>query len=149
LEEFAVSLAVSRLGADDVARLKSLVHGMEDAARRHAVQDFSDLDYRFHDAIFEMSGHHTLHEVWRDMQRRFRVFLASTNVINRNLRVVARRHRAILIGLASRKPGESRRAIRGHFAWMEKELQVLRGVHESPGRAGRDRRRRSAPQGSG
>ena len=55
LEEFAVSLVVPRLGADDLARLESLVQGMEDAARRHAVQEFSDLDYRFHDAIFQMS----------------------------------------------------------------------------------------------
>ena len=148
LEEFAVSLAVPRLGVDDLARLESLVQGMEDAARRHAVQEFSDLDYRFHDAIFQMSGHHTLHEVWRGMQRRFRVFLASTNVINRNLRMVAQRHRAILVGLASRKSADSRRAIRGHFAWMEKELQILLGGHEPLTRTGRGRRTRSAPQGS-
>jgi DNA-binding GntR family transcriptional regulator len=148
LEEFAVSLVVPRLEADDLARLESLVQRMEDAARRHAVQEFSDLDYRFHDAIFEMSGHHTLHEVWRGMQRRFRVFLASTNVITRNLRVVARRHRAILAGLASRKPADSRRAIRGHFASMEKELQMLLGAHEPPERKGRGRRTRRALQGS-
>ena len=149
LEEFAVSLVVPRLGVDDLARLESLVRGMEDAARRHAVQEFNNLDYRFHDAIFQMTGHHTLHEVWRSMQRRFRVFLASTNVINRNLRMVAQRHRAILVALASRKPADSRRAIRGHFAWMEKELQILLGAYESPARTGRGRRKRSAPQESG
>ncbi len=146
LEEFAVSLVVPRLGVDDLARLESLVRGMEDAARRHAVQEFNNLDYRFHDAIFQMTGHHTLHEVWRSMQRRFRVFLASTNVINRNLRMVAQRHRAILVALASRKPADGRRAIRGHFAWMEKELQILLGAYESPARTGRGRRKRSAPQ---
>jgi len=149
LEEFAVSLVVPRLGADDLARLESLVQGMEDAARRQAVQEFNNVDYRFHDAIFQMSGHHTLHEVWRGMQRRFRVFLASTNVINRNLRLVAQRHRAILAALASRKPAGSRRAIRGHFARMEKELQVLLGAHESAERTGRGRRTRTAAQESG
>jgi DNA-binding GntR family transcriptional regulator len=149
LEEFAVSLVVRRLGVDDLAGLESLVRGMEAAARRHAVQEFNDLDYRFHDAIFELSGHDTLHEVWRGMQRRFRVFLASTNGINRDLRMVARRHRAILTGLASGKPADSRRAIRGHFVWMEKELQVLLGAHESAERTGRGRRKRTAPQESG
>jgi DNA-binding GntR family transcriptional regulator len=148
LEEFAVSLALPRLGVDDLARLESLIQGMEDAARRHAVQEFNNLDYRFHDAIFQRTGHHILHEVWRGMQRRFRVFLASTNAINRNLQMVAQRHRAILVALASRKPADSRRAIRGHFAWVEKELVILLGAYESPKRMGRGRRRRSAPQGS-
>jgi DNA-binding GntR family transcriptional regulator len=148
LEEFAVSLALSRLGVDDLARLESLVQGMEDAARRHAVQEFNNLDYRFHDAIFQMTGHHILHDVWRSMQRRFRIFLASTNAINRNLRMVAQRHRAILVALVSRKSADSRRAIRGHFAWVEKELVILLGTYESPERMGRGRRKRSAPQGS-
>jgi len=148
LEEFAVSLVVPRLGADDLARLESLVQGMEDAARRHAVQEFNNLDYRFHDAIFQIAGHHILHDVWRSMQRRFRIFLASTNAINRNLKMVAQRHRAILVALASRKPADGRRAIRGHFAWVEKELVFLLGAHEPPERMGRSRRKRSAPPGS-
>jgi DNA-binding GntR family transcriptional regulator len=149
LEEFAISLALPRLGVDDLARLESLVQGMEDTARRHAVQEFNNLDYRFHDAIFEMTGHHILHDVWRSMQRRIRVFLASTNAINRNLQMVAQRHRAILVALASRKPADGRRAIRGHFAWVEKELMLLLGAHGSPECMGRGRRRRSAPQGPG
>jgi DNA-binding FadR family transcriptional regulator len=82
------------------------------------------------------------------MQRRFRVFLASTNAINRNLQMVAQRHRAILVALVSRKPADSRRAIRGHFAWVEKELVFLLGAHESSERMGRGRRQRSVPQGS-
>jgi DNA-binding GntR family transcriptional regulator len=148
LEEFAISLVAPRFGADDLARLELLVQGMEDAARRRAVHEFNNLDYRFHDAIFQMTGHHTLHEVWRSMQRRFRAFLASTNVVNCDLRMVAQRHRAILTALAARKPAGSRRAIREHFAWIETELQILLRGHESPERTTRGRRTRNVPQGS-
>ena len=149
LEEFAVALAIPRLTTDDLARLESLVRGMEEAARRRAVDQFNDLDYRFHDAIIQMSDHQTLHEVWRSMQRRFRVLLASTNVINRDLRLVARRHRAIVLALAARRPAEGRRAIRGHFSSTEKELRLLLGMSDSPKGNGRGRRSRAGPRESG
>jgi DNA-binding GntR family transcriptional regulator len=140
LEEFAVALAIPRLTPDDLTRLESLALGMEDAAARRAVEHFNGLDYQFHDVIIRMSDHRTLHEVWRSMQRRFRVFLASTNVINDDLRVVSRRHRAILLALASRKPAQGLRAIQDHFSLMEKELNQLLGVPAAPGHRREGRR---------
>ena len=125
LEEFAASLALQRLTAEDLARLESLLHGMEAAARRRATQEFNELDYRFHDAIFEASGHQTLHETWRGMERRIRAFLASTNLANDNLQAVARWHRAIFKALALRTVTGTRRAMRAHFARLEEALVFL------------------------
>lgn len=125
LEEFAASLALQRLTAEDLARLESLLQGMEAAARRRATQEFNELDYRFHDAIFEASEHQTLHETWRGMERRIRAFLASTNLANDNLQAVARWHRAIFKALALRTVTGTRRAIRAHFARLEEELDFL------------------------
>ena len=125
LEEFAASLALQRLTAEDLARLESLLQGMEAAARRRATQEFNELDYRFHDAIFEASGHQTLHETWRGMERRIRAFLASPNLANDNLQAVARWHRAIFKALALRTVTGTRRAIRAHFARLEEELDFL------------------------
>lgn len=125
LEEFAVSQAVPRLTAGDLDELESLVQGMETAARLRASEKFNELDYRFHDRILEASGHQILRETWRGMQRRIRAFVASTNLANDDLRTVARRHRAIFHGLASRRLQESRRAMRAHFARLEEEIEFL------------------------
>lgn len=125
LEEFAVAQAVQRLTAGDLAELESLIQGMETAARLRARDKFNELDYRFHDRILEASGHQTLHETWRGMQRRIRAFVASTNLANGDLQAVARRHRTIFKALALGRLTESRQAIRAHFARLEKELEFL------------------------
>jgi len=143
LEEFAVSLALPRLQASHLAELEALVRGMEAAARRRARTAFDDLDFRFHQTILEAAGHDTLHTVWRGMQQRVRAFLASTNLANPDLLAVARRHRAILRGLAARSATATRRAVRAHFVRVEEELNfVLAGSarraarRTPPGRSG-------------
>lgn len=125
LEEFAVAQAVQRLRAEDLAELGSLIREMESAARLRATDKFNELDYRFHDRIVQASGHQTLHETWRGMQRRIRAFVASTNLVTDNLQRVARLHRAILEALVSRRVTSTRRAIKAHFACLEKELEFL------------------------
>lgn len=124
LEQFAVSLAVRNLTVPHIRQLKSLVQRMEVAARRRATQEFNDLDYRFHDTIFEASGHQTLHETWRGMQRRMRALLASINPVTDNLHEVAHSHRLIFKALESGNLGRARRAIRAHFARVGKALNL-------------------------
>ncbi len=141
LEEFAVCQAVRRLTAGDLQELESLVRGMEAAARLGASEKFNDLDYRFHDRILEASGHQILRETWRGMQRRIRAFVASTNLANDDLRAVARRHRAIFRGLASRRLPESRRAVRAHFARLEEEIEFLLAARTAATSAGPGERR--------
>jgi len=77
LEEFAATLLVPRLNTEQLSRLEALVCRMELAASRGTAREFNEADYRFHDEIFESSGHRTLHEMWRGMQRRIRAFQAS------------------------------------------------------------------------
>lgn len=125
LEGFATTLLVPRLNADELVRLAELVSRMEVAARRSAVRDFNEADYQFHDTIFESSGHRTLHEVWKGMQRRIRAFQASSNWVSGNLAVVAERHRAILRALESRKLSSVQRALRAHFDQLQKEIEIL------------------------
>ena len=135
LEEFAVTLLVPRLTSDEIGRLDALACRMEAAARRRAARDFNEADFQFHDAIFETCGHQILHEVWRGMQRRIRAFMASSNWVSGNLAAVAERHRAILRALASRKLPSARRALRAHFAHLQKELRfVLAGQSQDDGR---------------
>jgi DNA-binding GntR family transcriptional regulator len=147
LEEFAVTLLVPRLTSDDISRLDTLVCRMEGAARRRAARDFNEADFHFHDAIFETCGHQTLHEVWRGMQRRIRAFLASSNWVSGNLEAVAQRHRAILRALASRKLSSARRALRAHFARLQKELALLlAGQSRDGGRGHATERSRAGPK---
>jgi DNA-binding GntR family transcriptional regulator len=133
LEDFAVSLALPRLKPSHLADLEALVRGMEAAARRRARTQFNDLDYRFHETILEVSGHATLHTIWRGMQQRVRAFLASTNLANPDLLAVARHHRDILKGLVARTLRGTRRAVRAHFVRVEEELDfLLRGDGRRP-----------------
>jgi DNA-binding GntR family transcriptional regulator len=125
LEAFAVTLLVPRLTVDELDRLEALVGRMELAASRGSAREFNEADYRFHDEIFESSGHQTLHEVWRGMQRRIRAFQASANWVSGNLAAVAQRHRAILRALESRALSSVRRALRSHFDHLQKELDLL------------------------
>jgi DNA-binding GntR family transcriptional regulator len=125
LEEFAVTLLVPRLKSDEMTRLEALVCRMEHAARRGAAREFNEADFQFHDAIFETCGHRTLHEVWKGMQRRIRAFQASSNWVSGNLPAVARRHRAILRALESRKLPSVQRALRAHFENLQRELGLL------------------------
>ncbi|MFB3818720.1 MAG: GntR family transcriptional regulator [Candidatus Methylomirabilales bacterium] len=143
LEDFAVTLALPRLEASHLAELDTLVRGMEAAARRRARAEFNELDYRFHERILEVSGHATLHTIWRGMQQRVRAFLASTNLANPDLRAVARHHRDILQGLAARRLSGTRRAVRAHFARVEEELNFLLDGGQ------RARRRRTASRQRG
>jgi DNA-binding GntR family transcriptional regulator len=129
LEEFAVMLLVPCLTPAHLQRLGGLVGKMESAARRNAVREFNSLDYRFHDAICEASGHETLREVWRGMARRIRTFLGSSNLASGNLSVVAARHRAIYRALAARKRADARRTTRAHFVALQRELaEVFPGL---------------------
>jgi DNA-binding GntR family transcriptional regulator len=125
LEEFAAALLVPRLNPDQLSRLEALVCRMEMAAGRDSAREFNEADYRFHDEIFESSGHRTLHEVWRGMQRRIRAFQASSNWVSGNLPAVAQRHRAILRALESRTLSSVQRALRSHFDHLQKELGLL------------------------
>lgn len=141
LEEFAISLLVSRIGAEELAHLEAIVARLEAAARRRSVREFNELDFRFHDAILIASGHQTLHEVWRGMQRRVRAFLASSNRVNGDLRRVAERHRAILDGVGSRRASRARQEIRAHFTALHAELDRML--------AARSAGRSAAPAGGG
>ncbi len=158
LEEFAAALLVPRLTTHELDRLAGLVSRMEVAAGRKAAREFNDADYCFHDAIFESSGHRTLHEVWKGMQRRIRAFQSSSNWASGNLPAVAQRHRAIFRALESRKLSGVQRALRVHFDHLQKELNLLltgqsgggddgsgrcrAGRHERDGVTTRDRRQR-------
>ncbi len=125
LEAFAVTLLTPRLTPGALGRLAALVRRMEAAARRGAAREFNEADFQFHDAIFEACGHRTLHEVWQGMQRRIRAFQASSNWVSESLEAVARRHRAILRALESRKLAGARRALRAHFSHLQQELRLL------------------------
>ena len=122
LEGFAVTLLVPRLTSDAISRLEALVCRMEAAADRHAVRDFNEADFRFHDAIFEACGHQTLHEVWRGMQRRIRAFQASSNWVSGNLPRGGSAPPGDPPGPASRKLSGVQRALRAHFEHLHKEL---------------------------
>ena len=118
LEGFAASLAAERLTAGQFATLDAIVKDMDQAVRQGEYARLVELDYRFHDFICRGSGHRTLYETWSAISGKVRLYLSTTNLMYRNLKLVVRGHGEILAALRSRDAGQASRAIQAHLGEM-------------------------------
>ena len=88
LEGFAASLAAARLTRSQFVALDAIVKDMERAVRPGEYARLVDLDYEFHDFICRASGHRTLYETWSAISGKVRLYLSTTNLMYRNLKLV-------------------------------------------------------------
>ena len=68
LESLAARLAATRLTADDVHALKSILGQMMNAAQDQDMDRLIELDNSFHEGILQISGNRTLHQLWKTLQ---------------------------------------------------------------------------------
>ena len=118
LEGFAASLAAKRLTAGQFAALDAMVRDMDQAVRQGEYARLVELDYRFHDFICRGSGHRTLYETWSAISGKVRLYLSTTNLMYRNLKLVVRGHGEIVAALRSRDTVRAHRAIQEHLGEM-------------------------------
>jgi DNA-binding GntR family transcriptional regulator len=118
LEGFAASLAAERLTAGQFAALDTIVKDMDQAVRQGEYARLVELDYQFHDFICRGSGHRTLYETWSAISGKVRLYLSTTNLMYRNLKLVVRGHGEILAALRSRDAAQASRAIQAHLGEM-------------------------------
>ena len=118
LEGFAASLAAERLTAGQFAAMDAMVTDMDQAVREGEYARLVELDYQFHDFICRSSGHRTLYETWSAISGKVRLYLSTTNLMYRNLKLVVRGHGEIVAALRSRDAAQASRAIQAHLGEM-------------------------------
>jgi len=131
LEGFAASLAAERLTGSQFMALEALVKGMERAVQTGEYAKLVDLDYQFHDFICRASGHRTLYETWSAISGKVRLYLSTTNLMYRNLKLVVQGHAEIVAALRSRD------TVRANTVMQEHLGEMLNNFVAKPKRTGR------------
>jgi DNA-binding GntR family transcriptional regulator len=124
LEGFAASLAAERLNASQFATLDAMVNDMDRAVQQGEYARLVELDYQFHDFICRGSGHRTLYETWSAISGKVRLYLSTTNLMYRNLKLVVRGHGEIVAALRSRDRVRANRVIQEHLGEMLNDFVV-------------------------
>jgi len=131
LEGFGASLAAERLTAEQFTALEAMVKEMERVVQTAEYAQLVELDYQFHDFICRASGHRTLYETWSTISGKVRLYLSTTNLMYRNLKLVARGHGEIVTALRSRDALRASRVIQEHLGEMLNDF-IAKG--KRPGR---------------
>jgi len=118
LEGFAASLAAERLTASQFAALDTILADMDRAAHRGEYARLVELDYQFHAFICRASGHQTLYETWSAISGKVRLYLSTTNLMYRDLKLVARGHDEIVAALRTRNKSRANRVMQEHLGEM-------------------------------
>jgi DNA-binding GntR family transcriptional regulator len=146
LEGYGATLAMGRLDTGGIDTLASLVSRMRDAVNAGDLSHAFELDFAFHDAIMQASGHQLLYDTWRRMGAQIRFLISGSGIIDRDFRKTVELHRRIVA--AFRKGDEARaRALMGIDPQEVEELVarvVLEARLNARGAANPDQASRSA-----
>ncbi|MEZ5926857.1 MAG: GntR family transcriptional regulator [Hyphomicrobiaceae bacterium] len=102
LEAFAARRAAQRVTAHGRKSLERIMRNMRAAARTGDRRRMLELDFEFHRAIVNMSGHRRLLEIYAKLESQTRLFLTMTDVLHHDLEDAIAHHEplgnAILAG---------------------------------------------------
>ena len=96
LEGFAATLARKRLTEADFHQLERILMEMSAMARAGDFPAMVERDYRFHEYIVRASGHPLLHETWKGLAQKVRIYQAVLDGKYRDMSAVVKGHMAIL-----------------------------------------------------
>lgn len=117
IETQGVRRAVSRIGADDLARLSDIIDRMEHAAQAGDCYACSELDRSFHLAVFRLSGLDALEPILNRCALNMHRYTVGSGARRRpaSLETTARQHRHVLEALATADPQLAAQAVRSHI----------------------------------
>lgn len=119
LETFAVRLVTKNITPTSLARLKSLVQEMDDAAAAANLPKLVERDLEFHRLLCELSGHKLLLSVWTSLIPHVRRFIATKGMsAATELPLIARSHTPIVQALEAGKAEHAEREISEHLQHM-------------------------------
>ncbi len=123
IEEFAVRILVKHIDEKKIKKLESIFQSMQQAAKEEDLDKLISQDFRFHQAICELSDHRKLLEVWLTLENQLRVFLTIEKQLFGNSAQFVKSHNPILKAIQARKIRPAQKAIRDHLNWA---MQVIR-----------------------
>jgi DNA-binding GntR family transcriptional regulator len=126
LETLAIRLAVSRLEASDLARLRELHEEMVEHAERGEVNAFFEANAKFHDLFVTASGNQKLREMYRLLMDQMGRYLARSLALRGSLEKSVAEHSAILEAVEA---GDDERAGR----LLADHIEVPQRVEEETG----------------
>jgi DNA-binding GntR family transcriptional regulator len=115
LEGYAASQTAKRLTEADFTYLDGLIKEMFVAARAGNFSHVLECDYQFHKYIVHAAGHDLLEEVWRNTDKKIRVYLSATNLMRTDLRSIAESHKVTLAALRAHDPEGAKKAMMKHI----------------------------------
>jgi DNA-binding GntR family transcriptional regulator len=130
LETLAVELAVESASEAEIRKLLEITDLMKEAASQKDPQQFFDLDFRFHDTLWKLSGNSFLPRLLEQTLAPLLAFLFIRN-LRRNLRIdmmeSAQAHVEVATAILSRHKETARRVTQQklqmfadqHLAWYE------------------------------
>lgn len=127
LESSLIVTAISRIRPDDLSRLRGVLDEMERASKAGA--DLSQIDARFHEALFLPLGNETLSQLLRTFWAAVQVTLVADSQPTPAETVDV--HRAIYLAVAARDPQSAAKAMIDHFAEIKSRLKA-QSTHSNP-----------------
>lgn len=115
LEGYCARLACERVSSHELGSLSATVEEMRAAARDGDLAEVTEIDFRFHASIHELSGHRLLRDVLASLQQRMRLALAVADAVYApDLAAIAESHVPLLDTLSGGDPERAEEAARDH-----------------------------------
>lgn len=114
LEPYATRLAAQRISEEELQRLQEAVRAMEEAVAAGDADRYRDLNWRFHEIVYEAAGNRKLStlifSLWENVGRQQAVFKQVKGILDRSLP----EHQAIYQALRLGDPDLAARAMAIH-----------------------------------
>ena len=137
IEPTLVELFVARADPDDIARLKQVIAGEEEARLAGDMRRAIRLSGDFHLLIAERAGHQTLNRILRELVSRTSLILMTYSPTHAREREEAtacgcREHTTLLDAIRLRDASEAARRMREHLSRLESQLQFSAVAESAP-----------------
>jgi GntR family transcriptional regulator of gluconate operon len=135
VENLAASLAMDRCGEDDWREMATVVEALHEAADRGDRESFASADVAFHSAIYALSGHRRLADVWSQYAPMLTTLLRTTVLVRTDLHESADKHALLLRLMTSGDHAAVAEELRGH---LEQSHASMLAAHKRirPGQEG-------------
>lgn len=114
LDASAGHMLASRITDAQITELQGLIDRMDPLLFRNELAEYFQCNLMFHDRIVEMTGNAKLLEIYRRLINETHLLRRNSIYSGGGRHVSNQEHRAIIQALATRRPDEAVRAMRGH-----------------------------------
>ena len=127
LEQLAIARALPRLTDEHLATLDDVLERMRALGPDYEPQTALDLDFAFHDVLYQAAAHSRLDRAWQQIRSQVAMFLHSRHVARRDFHEIAyAEHKAIRDILTGGDTAAATEAIDNHLTGAYRRLIAAR-----------------------